>query len=76
MIKYVRCISFDYNTVSKVDPCDPCVFPYSYEGVTYTGCTTADNNGIARCATSHHAYSIRVKDWSNCSSGCHIHGIS
>ena len=28
----------------------PCAFPFTYDGVEYTACTTANNNGVPWCA--------------------------
>ena len=30
-----------------------CVFPFTYKGVSYTGCSTVDNDGYPWCYTSY-----------------------
>ena len=41
-----------------------CVFPFLYDGVVYTQCTTVRNEGIPWCSTEYD-YSIN-KLWGNC----------
>ena len=41
-----------------------CVFPFSYRGVTYTGCSTVDNDGYPWCYTSYDYETDHL--WGNC----------
>ena len=41
-----------------------CVFPFSYKGVTYTGCSTVDNSGYPWCYTSYNYREDHL--WGNC----------
>ncbi len=41
-----------------------CVLPFSYRGVTYTGCTTVDNSGYPWCYTSVNYENDHI--WGNC----------
>merc|ERR1712158_244392 len=49
-----------------------CVFPFSYEGVTYNKCTNAGSeNGAAWCATEVDANGEVVRNtWEDCEEGC------
>ncbi len=46
-----------------------CVFPFSYKGVTYTGCSTVDNNGYPWCYTSDNYKNDHM--WGNCQGMTH-----
>ena len=48
-----------------------CLFPFSYNGVTYTGCTKVDND-VPWCATSYLPDGTNANDWANCGPGCPI----
>lgn len=41
-----------------------CVFPYIYNGVSYTSCTTLNNNDVLWCATTYN-FDIHGQ-WGNC----------
>ena len=48
-----------------------CVFPFSYEGVTYEHCTSVGNNGTAWCSTEVDENGEYVSGkWGSCGSGC------
>ena len=48
-----------------------CVFPFSYEGVTYEHCTSVGNNGTQWCSTEVDENGEYVSGkWGNCGSGC------
>ena len=48
-----------------------CVFPFSYEGVTYEDCTSVGNNGTDWCSTEVDENGEYVSGkWGNCGSGC------
>ena len=50
---------------------EPCVFPFSYKGIEYSTCTTADNNGLPWCSTSldHRGQYINGR-WGHCNLDC------
>jgi len=49
----------------------PCVFPFVYNGVRFTSCTTVNNNGQRWCATEVGANSAYIGNkWGTCSSEC------
>ena len=48
-----------------------CVFPFTYSGTTYYKCTTADNSGVAWCATTSDY--PNDGEWGNCV-GCRTTG--
>jgi len=50
---------------------EACVFPFSYKGIEYSACTTADNNGLPWCSTSldHRGQYINGR-WGNCNQDC------
>ncbi len=49
----------------------PCVFPFNYEGTTYTECTTIDNFAIPWCSTEVDSNGKFVRGkWGDCSPGC------
>ncbi len=44
-----------------------CVFPFIYKTVSYSNCTTVQNNGIAWCATETDANNNYITDkWGKC----------
>ena len=48
-----------------------CVFPFSYEGVTYEKCTSVGNNGTQWCSTEVDENGEYVSGkYGNCGSGC------
>jgi len=50
---------------------DLCVFPFSYKGALYSGCTTVDNNGTEWCSTKTDHRGVHTKgSWGNCGEGC------
>ena len=66
ILSFLECLTADtMNTDRK----KPCVFPFEYNGLTYTGCTMKDSSRLW-CATksvydtSHYGY---------CSDGCLTH---
>jgi len=42
-----------------------CVFPFKYKGVTYNGCSTANNGGKLWCSTENKA-DLNYNKWGNC----------
>ena len=48
-----------------------CVFPFSYKGLEYGSCTTADNGGVAWCstATDHRGRYVAGR-WGDCEEDC------
>ena len=58
------------NTNGGDHPDVPCVFPFNYNGITYTECTDVDNDGVAWCATST-LYGNTIWGYSgNCEDSC------
>ena len=48
-----------------------CVFPFSYEGVTYEHCTSVGNNGTQWCSTEVDENGEYVSGkWGSCGSRC------
>ena len=59
------------HTNGGADPNKPCVFPFNYNGINYTSCTTVENNGIHWCSTEVDANGNHVGvQWGNCGPGC------
>ena len=53
------------------DPNKPCMLPFTYNGITYTSCTSVLNYGIDWCSTEIDAYGNHVgMKWGNCGTGC------
>ena len=75
-VPLIRRLKEDCQTSGGSSPGSKCVFPFSYKGMTYTGCTTMENSGAPWCAISYHNNSIDVKHWSNCGQGCKMQGIN
>lgn len=69
------CIWIDCQTFGGNSPGDKCMFPFIWKGVTYEGCTKADNNGQAWCATSYKPGGTNIDGWTNCRDGCPMQGI-
>ena len=57
--------------VCRTDTGLDCVFPFSYKGIEYSACTTADNTGLPWCSTSldHRGQYINGR-WGNCNTDC------
>jgi len=54
---------------------DSCVFPFTYQGTTYTECTTQDNNGSLWCALDTDVggnWRNDLHTWGNCEAGCTV----
>ena len=49
-----------------------CVFPFKYNGATYTTCTTEDNGGKYWCATEVNVNGGYNGNYGNCGSTCNI----
>ena len=64
------------KTVGGADPGKPCVFPFTFEGVTYTECTTAGNapgDLSLWCSTLTYVNGTHVGGqgkWGNCNTTC------
>ena len=65
----------DCQTFGGNSPGGKCLFPFTFDKVKYKGCTTADNNGQAWCATSYHPGGTNADDWANCRDSCPMQGI-
>ena len=53
------------------EPGKQCIFPFSYKGITYTECTTYENNGIPWCSTEVDTTGNYIDGkWGNCNSRC------
>ena len=53
------------------DPGKPCVFPFTYKELTYTECTTFENNGTHWCSTEVDASGSYIDGkWGNCNERC------
>ena len=53
------------------EPGKQCIFPFSYKGITYTECTTFENNGIHWCSTGVDTIGNYIEGkWGNCNSKC------
>lgn len=50
-----------------------CLFPFSWGGVTYTGCTKVGND-VAWCATSYIPGGTKTNHWASCGTGCPMQG--
>ena len=64
------------TTLSEISP-DPdkkCIFPFTYNGEEFVGCTTKDHNGSYWCATELTPNSRSNKkhnlNWGFCGAGC------
>ena len=59
---------------SSKNPNKVCLFPFIYEGTTYTKCTALDlglGNIIKNvCATEYHDDGITIKSYGTCSEAC------
>ena len=55
----------------QTDTNQDCVFPFSYKGLEYATCTTADNHGVPWCSTStdHRGQYVNGR-WGNCQETC------
>ena len=75
--------SLDCYTNGGPDSNKPCVFPFIYNGIEYTACTTVENDGIAWCSTEVDVLNGSYVEgkWGNCGPGCsggnevHVHII-
>ena len=47
---------------------DECIFPFNYGGITYRECTTVENDGVLRCATTTRSDGS-ANLWGNCAVG-------
>merc|ERR1712227_367945 len=55
----------------QTDTNQDCVFPFSYKGMEYSSCTTADNHGVPWCSTSTDHIGQYVNGrWGNCQQTC------
>jgi len=55
----------------QTDTNQDCVFPFSYKGMEYSSCTTADNHGVPWCSTSTDHIGQYVNGrWGNCQETC------
>ena len=60
------------KTISGPKPGVSCVFPFTYKGKTYRGCTTMENNGVEWCSTKTDNGGAHVGgQWGNCDPECH-----
>merc|ERR1711868_101710 len=51
----------------------PCIFPFIYQGVTYTSCTTAGRFSEPWCSTATDTNGNHIIGyWGNCGSGCPV----
>ena len=62
----------DCYTNGGPDSNKPCVFPFIYNGIEYTACTTVENDGIAWCSTEVDVLNGNYVEgkWGNCGPGC------
>ena len=62
----------DCYTNGGPDSNKPCVFPFIYNGIEYTACTTVENDGIAWCSTEVDVINGNYVGgkWGNCGPGC------
>ena len=53
------------------DPGKPCVYPFTYKEITYTECTTFENNNTHWCSTEVDASGNYIDGkWGNCNAKC------
>ena len=55
-----------------------CVFPFTHAGTSYSECTTADNNGVAWCATGTVSSAGAYTTYGTCdpATGCTVYSTS
>ena len=71
-----ECKTLDVASDYNADPGKACVFPFTYNGVTYSECTTADNDGHFWCATEVDAAGeVPDNKWGECGATCITPGI-
>ena len=60
-------------TTGGPDPGANCVFPFTYNGVEYNGCTSVDSDALW-CSTKPSADLDEVDGWGFCPPTCQHHG--
>ena len=58
------------SSPTNYDPNKPCVFPFDYNGVTHTKCTTGGANGVFWCATEGYTGTRWDTRWGTCEERC------
>ena len=73
---YISCFTNTtiFYSVAVTTDGTPCVFPFTFGGVTYTSCTTASSNGVPWCSTTNDL--ARDGKFGNCALGITIMPIN
>ena len=58
------------SSFCKTDKGELCIFPFKYQGIRYSGCTTTGNGGIYWCPTEVDRYGKYDGKYGNCGSTC------